>query len=164
METLPPFEQVLESHWGPVYQLAYRMVQDPAEAEEIAQQAFFQAFRAWGKFEGRSSVRTWLFRIALNAGKKHLLDRKKRPTPLEAEPPAPPPTRADDRRERVSRALERLSPANRILLTLFCIEGTSCQAIAETLGCPEGTVWSRLYRAKKELEEAMRKMEETTHA
>jgi RNA polymerase sigma-70 factor (ECF subfamily) len=152
------FEAVIRACWPRIYQLARRMTGRDAEAEDVAQQTFFLAFQAWSRFEGKSKPDTWLFRIAVNVCRRHLMDRHRR----RAAVPAPESdARPDDavlareRREAVSRAMELLAPDQRLVLTLFCVDGLSHSQIAEILECPEGTVWSRLYHAKKSLLEKL---------
>lgn len=66
------FEDVMHAHWADVLRLGMLMFADETEAEEVAQQTFFKAYTAWDSFEGRSSVRTWLFRIAINVCRRNL--------------------------------------------------------------------------------------------
>lgn len=150
------FEAVLEAHWASVLRLGRRMTGDPNEAEEIAQHTFFLAYRAWSSFEHRSAVSTWLFRIAVNACKHHMMQRRwDKVVPLDES--SQPVTVDDDRmelrelRDRIEAGLQRVSPEHRLVLTLFCIDQLDHEAIAEVLGCPVGTVWSRLFYARAAL-------------
>lgn len=68
-----PFETVIQACWPRIYQVAMRMTGNAVEAEEVAQQTFFQAFQAWDRFEGKAQPDTWLFRIAVNACRKHMM-------------------------------------------------------------------------------------------
>lgn len=167
MNDAPAFETVIQSCWPRVYQVALRMTGKAAEAEEVAQQAFFLAFQAWPRFEGKAKPETWLFRIAVNACRKHLMDRRRRGhAPLDPEAAAvrpEDPLVAGERHAGVARAMAALSPAHRLILTLFCVDGLSHGQIAEILECPEGTVWSRLYHAKKALQTHL-EAEEVGHA
>ena len=149
------FESVLNAHWADVIRLGIQMFSDETEAEEVAQQTFFRAYVAWDSFEGRSSVRTWLFRIAINVCRRNLTTRHRfqgervdRHIEL-AHPEIDP--REEQVKENVRRALMQLAPPHRLILTLFCIEGMKHQDIAMIFDVPEGTVWSRLHKAKQEL-------------
>ncbi len=161
------FEPVLQACWPRIYQVTLRMTGNAAEAEEVCQQTFFLAFQAWDRFEGKAQPETWLFRIAVNACRKHLMERRSRShAPLEAQSASyrpEDPLVAGERKAGVGRAMEALSPAQRLVLTLFCVDGLSHGQIAEILGCPEGTVWSRLYHAKQALQEKL-EAEEVEHA
>lgn len=161
------FESVLQASWPRIHQVALRMTTNAVEAEEVTQQTFFLAFQAWDRFEGKAQPETWLFRIAVNACKRHLMEKRRRGhAPLETQTVSylpEDPLLARERKERVSRAMEALSPSQRMVLTLFCVDGLSHEQIAEILDCPEGTVWSRLYHAKKALQDHL-KSEEVEHA
>ena len=150
------FEAVIEEHWASVRRLAVRMTGDLNDAEEVVQHTFFLAFRAWPAFEGRSSVSTWLFRIAVNACKQHLM-RRQRDAAVQLDDAPPPLSHDADRmellelRDRIDAGLQRVRPAHRLVLTLFCLDGLDHESIAEILGCPVGTVWSRLFHARAAL-------------
>jgi RNA polymerase sigma-70 factor (ECF subfamily) len=150
------FTDALEEHWKPIFHLGLRMFGNPAEAEEAAQQTFFQAYQHWDQFEGRSEIQTWLFRIAINVCRKQLKQRNRfqgyelDPEKLTASGDLD--RSADDLQELVRMAFESLDPRDRLILTLFCIEQLRHVEIAGILGVPEGTVWSRLHHAKKRLE------------
>ena len=155
MSTIPNgFEDVLRASWPRIYPVALRLMGNEAEAEELTQETFFLAYQAWDRFKGRSRPETWLFRIAVNVCRKRLMERRRHPAPLEPESAAyraEDPLVAGERKASVARAMEALSPGQRLVLTLFCVDGLSHGEIAEILDCPEGTVWSRLYLAKKAL-------------
>ena len=158
MDKHQEFERVVEDHWADIVRLGILMFADEGEAEEVAQQTFFKAYTAWDSFEGRSSVRTWLFRIAINVCRRNLTTRKR----FQGErldrhiDMAHPETDAHENqmKEQAREALEKVAPPHRLILTLFCIEGMKHQDIAKILDVPEGTVWSRLHKAKQELRKA----------
>lgn len=164
MDRNDEFEDVVDAHWGDVLRLGILMFADETEAEEVAQQTFFKAYTAWDSFEGRSSVRTWLFRIAINACRKNLktrkrfqgerLDRRDELTAAESDP------REEHVKETARQALAQLAPPHRLILTLFCIDGLTHQDIAKIFDVPEGTVWSRLHKAKQELRKAFEAIED----
>lgn len=149
------FESVLTAHWADVFRLCLLMFPDETEAEEAAQQTFFKAYTAWDSFEGRSTVRTWLFRIAINVCRRNLTIRKRFQGErldhhIELAYPDTDP-REEQLKEKASQALKQLAPPHRLILTLFCIEGMKHQDIAKIFDVPEGTIWSRLHKAKQEL-------------
>lgn len=149
------FESVLTAHWADVFRLCLLMFPDETEAEEAAQQTFFKAYTAWAAFEGRSTVRTWLFRIAINVCRRNLTIRKRFQGErldhhIELAYPDTDP-REEQLKEKASQALKQLAPPHRLILTLFCIEGMKHQDIAKIFDVPEGTIWSRLHKAKQEL-------------
>ena len=154
------FEKVIAAHWASVSRLALRMTSDRGDAEEITQQTFFLAYRAWPTFEERSKVITWLFRIAINCVKQHMLkQRRERAVPLDEAPPITTrdldPIESRESLEQLDAAMQAISPKHRMVLTLFCLDGLDHEAIAEILGCPLGTVWSRLHNARAALARQM---------
>lgn len=164
MNSNDDFENALSDHWADVFRLGILMFSDETEAEEVAQQTFFRAYNAWDAFAGRSSVRTWLFRIAINVCRKNLtirrrfqgerLDRHSEPAHAETDPRQ---ARAQDK---AKQAFDQLAPPHRLILTLFCIDGLKHQEIATIFDVPEGTVWSRLHKAKQELRKAFQAIED----
>ncbi|WP_373049395.1 sigma-70 family RNA polymerase sigma factor [Vulgatibacter sp.] len=155
------FAALLRLHQDRVYDLLVRMLGDKAEAEDVTQEVFLAFHRALPRFRGESRVSTWLFRIAKN----HCLNRIKylgrrgasRQVPLEdaddpaaAEGPERPDRTLERRRtdERVQAAIAALPEEQRLVVVLREIEGLSYEEIAEVLEQPEGTVKSRLHRAR----------------
>ena len=133
------------------------MLGDMHEGEDAAQQTFLQAYRAWNRFRGKSTRKTWIFRIAANVCARILEGRRR----LVGEPSAVleeaaiedtnPAAKLEHEEQSlaVDKTLQELSPAHRMVLVLFFLEELSHAEIAELLGCPEGTVWSRLHHARK---------------
>lgn len=160
------FPEILETHWSPIFQLGLRMFGNPTDAEEMAQQTFFQAYLAWDQFQGRSHIKTWLFRIGINVCRKQLRDRKRfQGSDLDAEMLAAPwhaSSSDEELEDRVEAAMSRLEPRHRLILTLFCIDGLRHIEIAGILDVVEGTVWSRLHTAKKKLAQKLRSLEKET--
>jgi len=164
------FEAALQEGFGPVLGFCRRMLGDRHEGEDAAQQTFLQAYGAWHRFKGRASRRTWLYRIAANVCAR-MLERRRRTTtsaglgdaeesadrrvPGSAETEDPLEARESARAVRA--ALQDLHPAHRMVLVLFCLGDLSHAEIAELLGCPEGTAWSRLHHARKALAAALRR-------
>ena len=164
------FARLVALHEGMVFNLAARLIGDAEEAKDVAQDVFLQVYRTLGRFEGRSSLKTWIYRIVVNqCHNRHRWWRRRRKAcsrPLEELTPAdqarlvagdrgqPSPYEEVRRRERSGRvqaALLGLSFDHRAILLLREVEELSCEAIAATLGIPEGTVKSRLARAREVL-------------
>ncbi len=152
----PSFAAVMEEHWPSILRFCRRVVQSDVDAEELAQQTFYLGYRAWSRFEGRSSSKTWLFRIAINACRRFVIaSQRRQTTPLTdpvARAPAPCRLERNETNAALHRALREISPAHRAILTLFYLEGLSGKEVVEVLGCSEGTMWSRLYHARRALE------------
>lgn len=161
------FSRLVELHEGMVVNLALRLLGDREEARDLAQDVFLQVYRTLAGFQGRSSLKTWIYRITVNQCHNRQRwwrrRRRDRALPLQALKPADearlsagPPAAFERvaRREtaaRVQAALLRLSFAYRSVLVLREVEGLSCEEIALTLGVPEGTVKSRLARGREGL-------------
>ena len=145
--------------------VAYTIADDDA-AEDVLQAVFLRVFRSLDGFRGDSSLATWIFRIAINEGRRHRAHRRRASVPIEEifgsgeeRDPAPRPDAAywnDQRRDIVSRAVQELPPRLREVVALRYVEELSYDEIAEVLGCANGTVASRLHRALAELESRLR--------
>lgn len=133
------------------------------DAEDLAQETFLKAFGAIGRFDGRSALFTWMYRIAVNTARDWVDHRRRRPAvPLHGpegprhDPPAPGPgpeeaAVREEERAAVRRALERLPEPFRSTLVLREMEGLSYEEIAQTLDVSIGTVESRIFRARVRL-------------
>ena len=146
--------------------LISRFVRDAAEAEDVTQEAFIKAYRALPSFRGESAFYTWLYRIGINTAKNHLVSLGRRPptsTQFDAEESEN--FEGSDLLQEVSTpenelmskevavvvndTLQKLPEDLRTALTLREIEGLSYEEIAEIMGCPIGTVRSRIFRARE---------------
>ncbi len=152
------WEQIVQEHQQPVFRLAYLILGDADEAEDIAQEAFIRAYRALGRFDARRPMRPWLLRIAANLAYNRrrgvgryfqALQRLLNSTPHQQ----PVAQRVDQRLESGAlwRAVRRLGPADqRVIYLRYFLECSESES-AEALGVPKGTVKSRLHRALKRL-------------
>jgi RNA polymerase sigma-70 factor (ECF subfamily) len=155
------FHDLVDAHAERLFRLAFSLVGSAADAEDVVQETLLGAFRHMRRFEGRSTVKTWLTRILLRQAARHHRRRGRR-----AEQPLTAAGRTDGARgagpEHVARrldvqaALERLSPLHREVLVLREFGGMSYAEMAEALDVPQGTVESRLHRARREMRELLR--------
>lgn len=149
-----------------------RFVHDYAESQDIAQETFIRAYRALNNFRGDAQFYTWLYRIAVNTAKNHLVSMKRRPPTSDVD--------ADDAehfdgayrmhdsdtpehellREEIARTVSEvvaeLPEELRQAITLREMEGLSYEEISETMDCPIGTVRSRIFRAREAIDSRLR--------
>ncbi|MGC3964366.1 MAG: RNA polymerase sigma factor RpoE [Rhodocyclaceae bacterium] len=155
--------------------LLSRMIRDPAEVEDVTQEAFIKAYRALPSFRGDSAFYTWLYRIGINTAKNYLVSQGRRaPTSTEVDSEEAETMddgdhlRDIDTPERllqtkqigqtVNAAMEALPEELRTAIVLREIEGLSYEEIATVMGCPIGTVRSRIFRAREAISERLRPM------
>jgi RNA polymerase sigma-70 factor, ECF subfamily len=167
------FRELVKRFERPVYSLVLRMVQDPATAEDLAQEVFVKAFRALSTYNSQWKFSSWLFKIAHNTTIDHLRRGAPETVPLEAggdeegrgglaavlaDETVEDPGAAAERRDlarSLERAIRRLRPDYREAVLMFYVHGASYQEICEVTGQPLGTVKTNLHRARKELAQAM---------
>ncbi len=166
------FAQFVEENQSKVYNLALRMLNDPQEAEDVLQETFLSAYKALPDFEGRSSLGTWVYRIASNASLMRL--RKKQPNSISVDEPllleagdSLPRQLADwshipenellsnESRQVMDEAVSELPESLRIVFILRDIEGLSTAEAGEVLGLSEGAIKTRLHRARLWLREKL---------
>ena len=162
------FEKAALPHLRDLYAIAVRTTRDPHAAEDLVQETYLRAYAAWSSFIPGSNCRAWLIRILMNSYINHYRrarshrnftqrsDEEKQ-TALYGD--ARVSTRAPEElhaelgfSDEVSRALAALEPDYRAVVVLADIEGMKYRDIADALGCPIGTVMSRLFRARRQLE------------
>ena len=156
------FRQLVEAYQTPAYRLAARMC-GPDSAEDVTQEAFLAAWRGLPQFRGDCRFSTWLYRLVSNAAIDCLRREKKhRDTgdvdDLELPDGGPSPqeqAERSDTRDAVRRALDRLSPEHRQVLLLRFMQELDYGEIARALNVSEGTVKSRINRAKSKLREVL---------
>lgn len=137
-----------------VYRLALSLGHRRADAEDLMQDTFIAALEGVGRFEGRSSVRTWLGAILIRQASRHRRYHRLRATEVLDETAATAGTGLrDERRLDVQAMLDSLSAEHRMVLVLRELQGMSYDEIAETLRIPRGTVESRIFRARNVLRE-----------
>jgi RNA polymerase sigma-70 factor, ECF subfamily len=153
------FHKLVARHADRLYRVAMSLVGNVADAEDVLQEALAGAFRGAGKFEGRSSVKSWLTRIVVTQAAKFWRSKKgKRDQRLEDDVrPAPESggMASVDAKLDLQKCLQQLSEEHRQVLVLREIDGMGYEEIAQILGVPRGTVESRLFRARAELKKKL---------
>lgn len=148
------FRALVEAHHERVYRTAYAVTTDAGDANEITQETFIKAWRGLARFRGDASFATWVTRLALNAARDHL--RKSRRNRFEqVDWDIHDLTSEVEDREEIQQALQQLSEQARHLIALRYGLDLSIRDIALILGCPEGTVKSRLHSALHLLRETL---------
>lgn len=166
------FDLLFARYQSKVQNIISRYVRDAEEVKDVAQETFIKAYRALPRFRGDSAFYTWLYRIAINTAKNHLVARSRRPPSMDVDVDdadhrddadalrdmeTPDGRMARDQLEQViHEALRTLPDDLRSALTLREFDGLSYEQIAQVLDCPVGTVRSRIFRAREHIETAMR--------
>jgi RNA polymerase sigma-70 factor (ECF subfamily) len=172
------FELLVEKYQRKLARLLSRFIRDPAEVEDVTQEAFIKAYRALPAFRGDSAFYTWLYRIGINTAKNYLMAMGRRaPTSTEVE--------ADEAEgfeegeqlrdintpesmllsseiaRTVNATIEQLPEELRTAIQMREIEGMSYEDIAKAMDCPIGTVRSRIFRAREAIAEQLRPLLDT---
>jgi len=172
------FGLLVEKYQRKLGRLLSRMIRDPAEVEDVVQEAFIKAYRALPNFRGDSAFYTWLYRIGINTAKNYLVSMGRRPrvtAEIELEDAenfedgedlrtiATPETELMSKQvaQTVNETVSALPEELRTAITLREIEGLSYEEIATLMGCPIGTVRSRIFRARETIAEKLRPLLET---
>jgi RNA polymerase sigma-70 factor, ECF subfamily len=164
------FARLVRLHEDMVFALSVRLLGEREEARDVTQEVFLQVYRMLGRFEGRSGLKTWIYRIAVNQchNRRRFWRRRRRDResaldealalPASAARPAGPYEEAwrGERARRVQAALLELSFEHRSVLVLRDVEGLTCGEVAAALAVPEGTVKSRLSRAREAMRQRLR--------
>ena len=166
------FDLLVLRYQHKVIKLVARLLRDPSEAEDVAQEAFVKAYRALGSFRGDSAFYTWLYRIAVNTARNTMASRQRRPLEYEADLSESEQSAVDARmkdvdtpeaaalseeiHQTVNRAVEELPEDLRTAIILREIEGLSYEEIAAAMDCPVGTVRSRIFRAREAIDRSLK--------
>ncbi len=151
--------------------LVGRYIRDADEVMDVTQEAFIKAYRALPRFRGDSAFYTWLYRIAINTAKNHLVSRSRRPPDTDIDVSdgefqtdsavlrdvaSPDRVLATEQLEQVIyTAIDNLPEELKVAVTLREFEGLSYEEIAEVMECPVGTVRSRIFRAREAIEKSV---------
>jgi RNA polymerase sigma-70 factor, ECF subfamily len=167
------FELLVAKYQRKLLRLISRLVRDPAEAEDVAQEAFIKAYRALPQFRGDSAFYTWLYRIGVNTAKNFLVSQGRRP-PSSTEKDNEEAETFDDAdalrdintpesillskeiATTVNTAMAKLPEELRTAISLREIEGLSYDEISEVMNCPIDTVRSRMFRAREAIAAELR--------
>jgi RNA polymerase sigma-70 factor (ECF subfamily) len=167
------FELLVEKYQRKLARLLSRFIRDPAEVEDVTQEAFIKAYRALPAFRGDSAFYTWLYRIGINTAKNYLMAMGRRaPTSTEVEAEeaegfeegeqlrdinTPESMLLSNEIARtVNATIEQLPEELRTAIQMREIEGMSYEDIAKAMDCPIGTVRSRIFRAREAIAEQLR--------
>jgi RNA polymerase sigma-70 factor, ECF subfamily len=166
------FDVLVRKYQHKIVKLVTRYVHDGAEALDVSQEAFIKAYRAIHGFRGDSAFYTWLYRIAINTAKNHLVAEGRRPLEhgMDLQDPEQYEVQArlkdvdtperllltDEIQRTVEAAIAALPEDLRTAIVLRELEGMSYEQIAETMGCPVGTVRSRIFRAREAIDEKLK--------
>ncbi len=155
---VPDFDTLFETYQTEALRAAYLICGNRADAEDVVQDTFVKCYESMSQLHDPTRVKAWLFRIltrtAWRACQKH---RREMPveTLYDSQEPtdedASAPLLRDDRAQTVRRALQTLEPKQRMTAVLYYFNDMSVKEIAQTMGCFEGTVKSRLYHARQQL-------------
>jgi RNA polymerase sigma-70 factor, ECF subfamily len=155
------FATIVERWQGPLVNLAYRFCRDHERAEDMAQEAFFRAYRGLRSWRRDAAFSTWLFALATNVYRDEIRKYAPMSVPFEddvaAEGSEEDAAGEADRRRLVRTALQSLPPRYRDPLLLFYFHDQNVAATAETLQLPEGTIKARLSRGRALLESKLEK-------
>jgi len=166
------FSVLVNKYQHRIFALISRYVWDPDEVQDVAQETFLKAWRALPKFRGDSAFYTWLYRIAVNTAKNHLVAKGRRPpgSDLDAEE-AEQFVDSDGLRDTgtpeslvlseelnaaIQAAITELPQELKVAISLREFDGLSYEDIAAVMECPVGTVRSRIFRAREAIDEVIR--------
>lgn len=166
------FDLLVGKYQHKIVSLISRYVSDHAEALDVAQEAFIKAYKAIGRFRGDSAFYTWMYRIAINTAKNHLVSQSRRPPLSDVDAQDAEQFQVDTRlKDRgspehellkeeiettIHAAISDLPDDLRVAITLREMEGMSYEDIATTMDCPIGTVRSRIFRAREAIDGRLR--------
>ncbi|MGK0444861.1 MAG: RNA polymerase sigma-70 factor (ECF subfamily) [Bermanella sp.] len=165
------FDLLVLKYQHKIMSLISRYINDSSEVQDVAQEAFIKAYRALKNFRGDSQFYTWLYRIAVNTAKNHLVSQGRRPPAQDVDVDdaehyahaaslkdiaTPDQILArDELNTVVFAAMEKLPEELRTAIRLRELEGLSYEDIGEVMQCPIGTVRSRIFRAREAIDKAM---------
>jgi len=169
------FDLLVRKYQHKVVKLVLRYVRNPAEAEDIAQEAFIKAYRALPQFRGDSAFYTWMYRIAINTAKNSLASRDRSPIKYDLDLNDPEESHhvqsrlqdpdtpeglalTEEIRGIVNSAIDGLPEELKTAIVLRELDGLSYEEIAAAMECPVGTVRSRIFRAREAIDKRLREV------
>lgn len=147
------FDELFASLREQVFAVCLHVTGNAADADDALQETFLAVHAGLARFRGEARLSTWVHRIAIRASIRVRARRRPAADVHAVDPPArgPDPVLAGELADRIAAAMNRLSAEHRVVISLFAVDELSHAQIAEILGVPEGTVWSRLHAARKRL-------------
>lgn len=147
------FDELIAALREQVFAVCFHVTGNAADADDALQETFLAVHAGLPRFRGESRISTWVHRIAIRSAIRVRARRRPTADVHEVDPPARGPDIVESRElgERIAAAMGRLSAEHRVVISLFAVDELSHAQIAEILGVPEGTVWSRLHAARKRL-------------
>jgi RNA polymerase sigma-70 factor (ECF subfamily) len=168
------FDLLVLKYQHRIVKLIMRYVRNPTEALDVSQEAFLKAYRAIPKFRGDSAFYTWMYRIAINTAKNHIVAARRRPMEYTSDISEPGEfdwhAELQDRdspeevllgeelRNTVEKTLQELPDDLRAAITLRELDGLSYEEIAQVMECPVGTVRSRIFRAREAIDKKIKQV------
>jgi RNA polymerase sigma-70 factor (ECF subfamily) len=155
------FDQIVRRHQKGVWYLVRRYVKRDADASDVTQQAFVRAFKGLATFRGAASVRSWIYRIAINCALSWLRDhRREEPTEIAEDAltdanPAPARLMGGEQGARLRVAIGQLPPKQKLVLELRVFDDLSFKEVAELADCTENTAKVNFHYAVKRLRELL---------
>jgi RNA polymerase sigma-70 factor, ECF subfamily len=164
------FDELIQRYQKRIYATVYHMTSNHEDADDLTQESFIKAFKALGRFKGDSSFYTWIYRIAVNRTINFLKQRNRRSyhmslndmdLQIEKNPDfvglvskrtPRRDIRLNELQEKMNEAMQRLSESHRLTVTLHDIQGMSHDEIGAIMDCNTGTVRSRLFYARQQLQ------------
>ncbi len=148
------FDELFAGLREQVFAVCLNVTGNAADADDALQETFLAVHAGLAKFRGESRLSTWVHRIAIRAAIRVRARRRPAADVHEVDPPARghDPVIAGELGERIAAAMNRLPAEHRVVISLFAVDELGHAQIAEILGVPEGTVWSRLHAARKRLQ------------
>ena len=166
------FDLLVLKYQHKILAIISRYIRDSFEVQDVAQEAFIKAYRALPNFRGESAFYTWMYRIAINTAKNHLVSRGRRPPSSDVDvedaeyyggsdalKDVDTPENnffRDELQGVVNDAIRELPEDLRTAVTLRELEGMSYEEIAEVMSCPVGTVRSRIFRAREAIDKQVK--------
>jgi RNA polymerase sigma-70 factor (ECF subfamily) len=169
------FDLLVRKYQHKVVKLVLRYVRNPAEAEDVAQEAFIKAYRALPQFRGDSAFYTWMYRIAINTPKNSLASRDRSPIRYDLDLTDPEESHSvqsklqdpdtpegmaltEEIRLIVNSAIDALPEELKTAIVLRELDGLSYEEISAAMECPVGTVRSRIFRAREAIDKRLREV------
>ncbi|MDH5491191.1 MAG: sigma-70 family RNA polymerase sigma factor [Myxococcales bacterium] len=163
------YERAILPHSRELYAAAMRLTRSPSEAEDLVQEAMIRAWIFWHRFEEGSNARAWMHRILMNTfingyrrrkREREILGRFQHELPLRRPPRPEAPRSEAELSDEVVRALEETKSDFREAVLLVDLQGLSYREAARRVGCPVGTIMSRLHRGRQALQQKLRSFAE----